>query len=151
MPFLDDNKIVLDIVGPNEEKYQKQLKEIIKKLKLNNRVKFVGPVYDLSKKIKIIDSAKIYVLPSLTEAMPQSLIEAMAREKIVIASKTPGAEEIIDNGKNGFLFKIGDYKDLADKINFALHNHTNTGKKARISVEKFSWKIILNKIETLIA
>lgn len=78
------------------------------------------PEYDINKKIKILDNHEIFVLPSLREAMPIALVEAMARGKIVIASRTDGAKELIKNNKNGFLFNIGDYEELAkilDKIN----------------------------------
>lgn len=84
----------------------------------------------------------IFVLPSKREAMPQTLIELMALGKIVIASKTQGAKEVIVDGKNGFLFEVDDEKQLADKIDFCMGKKNNKQirqiqKNARKSVQKF--------------
>jgi len=104
----------------------------------------------MKKKIEKIDSAKIFVLPSKTEAMPQSLIEAMAREKIVIASNNRGARELVSEGKNGYLFQIGNQKELAEKIDGALESkNKNIQKQARKSVEKFSWDKVIKELEGL--
>jgi len=147
---IKDKSIKLEIVGPSEENYLKQLKEIVNKLNLEKRVKFSKPIYDLKEKIKKIDSAKIFILPSKREAMPQSLIEAMARGKIVITSDNPGSKEIVTNEKNGYLFKVGSSKDLTEKLNQALSkNNIQIKKQARKLVEKFSWDKIIKKVERL--
>jgi glycosyltransferase involved in cell wall biosynthesis len=137
----------IELVGPAEEKYLAHLKS------LNPPPSFIflPPVYDLKKKIEKIDSAKIFVLPSIRESMPQSLIEAMAREKIVIASNNLGAKELIEDGKNGFFFEIGNEKQLAEKISFALKKDLlEIKRQAKKSVEKFSWDKIIGDIERLI-
>jgi len=118
---------------------------------LNERVSFLSAIYDLKEKIKKIDSSLIFILPSKREGMPQALIEAMAREKIVIASDNKGAKDIIVDNKNGFLFGIGNAEELAKKINIALNGKNGKmGKKARKSVERFSWDKIIRKIEEII-
>jgi len=100
------------IVGPKEEEYYKSL--ILNGIPKN--VKFYKPIYDLDKKIKVIDRHEIFVLPSLREANPQALLEAMSRGRVVIAAKSLGTSEIIDNLKDGFLFPVGDFKLLAKLI-----------------------------------
>ena len=147
--LLKNKNIKLEIVGSYEEDYLRKLKNLINEKNIKN-ITFKEPIYNLDDKIKKIDSAKIFVLPSIREGMPQSLIEAMAREKIVIASDNTGSKEIIEDGKNGYLFKIGDYKDLARKIEIGLKNNKNLGKEAKKSVEKFSWGIIIKKTLELI-
>lgn len=145
-----DKKIKLELVGPAEEDYLKKLKDLIKEKGLENRIVFSGSVYDLRKKISKIDSCKIFVLPSKREAMPQSLIEAMARGKIVISSNNLGSREIIPKD-HGFLFNVGDPADLAKKINLVLSltgKETKTIKNnARKSVEKFNWNKIIKILE----
>ncbi|MEK6823646.1 MAG: glycosyltransferase family 4 protein [Nanoarchaeota archaeon] len=170
MPLIKDKNIILEIVGPAEENYLKKLKLLIKSLKLESRIIFFKPIYNLKEKIKKIDSCKIFVLPSKSEGMPQSLIEAMAREKIVVASDILASRDLItaktgnfsnnsSSGKsqikdkeNGFLFKNGNAKNLAEKINFALSekNNEKIKKQARKSVENFSWNKVIKKIEKLI-
>ena len=71
----------------------------------------------------------------------------MSRGKIVIASDNPGARDLVSHGKNGYLFKIQDANDLAEKISLALVKKSKKiGKAAKRSVEKFSWNKIEKKI-----
>lgn len=152
MKILKDNKVVLEIVGPAEEDYIERLKIMIDKLGLNDRALFHKPIFDIKEKIKKIDSARVFVLPSKREAMPQALIEAMAREKIVISSDSPGAKDLIEDGKNGFLFRVGNAKELAEKIDAAIKIKDNKMRgEARKSVERFEWGKIIKKVENLIA
>lgn len=149
--FIKDKKIKLEIVGKAESEYLAFLKQLVKLNKLEKRVTFTGPIYDLKKKIQKIDSASIFVLPSKREAMPQALIEAMSREKIVIASKNPGSLDIIKEGRNGLLFESGDSGELASKIDFALASqHGRMRKEAKEDVKQFSWDKIIKKIEALL-
>jgi len=147
MRLLKDKDINLEIVGPAEEEYLKKLKSIMKG---DKRITFTKPIYNIEDKIKKIDSAKIFVLPSIRESMPQSLIEAMAREKIAISSDNKGARDLIEDDKNGYLFKVGNYKELAQKINQALKNGSKIGKEAKKSVEKFSWSKVIQDTLKLI-
>jgi len=151
---LTRNYIELEIVGPAEDYYLKRIKNLIDKLELNARIKISPAIYDLNEKIKKIDSHRIFVLPSRREAMPQSLIEAMARERIVISSDNLGSKELIESGKNGFLFKIGKAEELAEKIDLVdfmnREKDMEMRKKARKSVEGFEWDKIIKKVESLI-
>jgi glycosyltransferase involved in cell wall biosynthesis len=144
-----EKDFILDLIGPAEEEYKKELISLISKLRLGKRVLFHPAIYDLKKKIKAIDEHDIFILPSKREAMPQALIEAMARSKLVISSSTEGGKEIVQNGQNGFLFEIGNSAQLADQINSLLTNHrlAELRKNARKSVEKFSWAKLTGKIE----
>jgi len=150
----NDKKIILEIVGPAEQDYLEKLKAIVKQEDLIDKVIFGEPVYDLNQKIKKIDSAKIFVLPSKRDAMPQALIEVMSREKLVISSTTQGGKEIIINAKNGFLFNVQDPKGLADEIRFTLNPKNEKlinqiKHQSKKSVEKFSWDVLIKKLESL--
>jgi len=124
--------------------------DLIKKLNLKN-IHFYPVVYNLKKKIKIIDEHDIFVLPSKREGMPQALIEAMARGKIVVSSSTQGGKELINNGKNGFIFEIGNEKQLKEaieRINNMPDNEKNKIRNdTRKSVEKFSWNRLIKETE----
>src|SRR3989344_5069224 len=93
LPSVNDKKIIFEIVGPKEEDYFLELQKLIKELKLTDRVLFSDPIYDVEEKIKKIDSCKIFILPSKSEGMPQSLVEALARGKLVIASDNKAAKD----------------------------------------------------------
>ncbi|MDP2672348.1 MAG: glycosyltransferase family 4 protein, partial [Nanoarchaeota archaeon] len=129
MAYLKDKKIKLEIVGPAERNYFIKLKNLIQELGLNNRIKFSPPIYNLKEKIAKIDSCKIFILPSKSEGMPQSLIEAMAREKIVIGSNSLAIRDLIKDKENGFLFEFDNPKDLAKKIDEALQQKNLEIKK----------------------
>jgi glycosyltransferase involved in cell wall biosynthesis len=146
--LLKNSSIKLDLVGPAEEDYKIRLLSLIKELKLEKQVIFHPPVYNLNKKIKILDKHSIFILPSKREGMPISLIEAMAREMIVISSKNDGGKEIIRDGKNGFLFDIENSEQLAEKLKLAIKNPPkDIRKNARNSVLQFSWSNLVDKIE----
>ena len=146
-----NKNVNVEIVGPAEDGYLKKLKSLIKEKNLEKKIIFKEPIYDIKEKIEKIDSARIFVLPSIRESMPQSLIEAMGREKIVISSNNKGARDLITDGKNGYLFKVGDYKELAEKIDYCLEkNPGDIGIEAKKSVEKFVWDKIIKEILKLI-
>lgn len=148
--FLSDKKITLEIVGPAEEDYKLNLISLIKNLKVESRVVFYPAVYDLKEKIEKIDSCKIFVLPSFSEGMPQSLIEAMARKKIVISSDNLGGKELIENNSNGFIFETGDYNQLAEVIDKSIDlKDKKIQAHAEKSVEKFKWSILIKNLESL--
>ena len=139
----------IEIIGPSEGNYGADLKSISPK-----NVKFIRPIYDLKLKIKKLQEADIFVLPSNREAMPQSLIEALSLGKIVISSSTQGGKEIITNKKTGFLFEIGNEHDLAEKINFCLSKENSEIIKqiqinSRKKSEEFRWSKLIEKLESL--
>ncbi|MFC1685669.1 glycosyltransferase family 4 protein [Nanoarchaeota archaeon] len=143
-------KTKLLLVGPLEEEYGKIVKEVISELNLGKRVKFLGPVYSLKKKVSLMSQAGIFVLPSKREGMPQSLIEAMAAGKVVISSSTKAGKELVKHGKNGFIFDIGDSEDLAKKITYASDNHGKLGllrKRAKKFTSNLTWDKIASKVE----
>ncbi len=65
----------------------------------------------------IINQADIFVLPSISESMPLSLLEAMACGRACVASRVGGIPEIITHGENGFLTLPCDSVGLADRLN----------------------------------
>ncbi len=149
--YMKDKKVPIEIVGPPEKEYLGMLKQLISQFKLEN-IKFSPPVYDLKKKIQKIDSASIYVLPSRVEGMPQSLIEAMARKKIVIGSNSMAIRDLIINNHNGYLFEFDNPKDLAKTLDKALSGKSQKIKiNAERFVRQFKWETIVDKIENLIS
>lgn len=102
----------LEIVSSLEGEYYQSLLS-----HKNERTIFTKEISNLKEKIAKIDSAEIFVLPSKKESLPFGVIEAMARGKIVVATKTLGSVELIKDGENGFLIEIGDLNGLKDILN----------------------------------
>ncbi len=150
LPLLGNKNIIFEIIGPCENNYLKKLVSIIKYLNLENRVKIINKTYIFREEIKQLNSSRFFILPSLSEGMPQVLVEAMALGRIVIASDNKGNSDLIINGKNGFLFRNNDEKDLSEKINKILvmkdYELIKIKKEAKKTASQFSWDKIIDKI-----
>ncbi len=100
------------IVGSGE--VEKNLKEYITKKNLQKEVKIVS--YN-SNPFPLLKKADLFILTSLYEGLPNVLLEALVLKKIVFSTNCQtGPREILENGKNGTLFKVKDYKSLSRKI-----------------------------------
>ena len=80
-----------------------------------NNVIYLGSVSYQDVK-KYIEVATLCVFPSYAEALPVSWIEAMAMQKPIVASNIGWANEIIENGKNGFLVNPKNHQEYAHRI-----------------------------------
>ncbi len=142
--------VKLKIIGPIEKGYELAFLSTIKKLKLNKKAELPGPIYDLQKKIKVLQESDIFVLPSKREASPLALIEAMALGLLVVSSETWGGKEFIRDTKNGFLFS--NKEEFLRKLEYCLKNPNKLKKikqEARKSVSKLSWENLAKKEERL--
>ncbi len=94
----------------------------------------------------------IFVLPSLSEALSNSLMEAMACGCCVVASRTGGNPELIDEGRTGLLFAPGDAAGLAECLTRlasgpGLRERLATGAAAYI--RKFSIEASVRRMEEI--
>lgn len=147
------NNVKLLIVGGStvgEVDYFRSLQKLADELGINSRTIWVGFRKDVQDVLCAFD---IFVAPSHAEAFGLSLVEAMATELPVVATKSAGFLDIISNGMNGLFFEKGDHEDLAEKIKLLIKDKgfaKQLGKKARETVcEKFSFERYLNEIEAL--
>jgi glycosyltransferase involved in cell wall biosynthesis len=76
------------------------------------------------------NSADICIFPSLHEGFGLVVLEAMACGKPIIASNIGSFQELISHGKNGYLFRTGDAKDLSEAI---LNLHYDSDLKKNLS------------------
>ncbi|MDR2395106.1 MAG: glycosyltransferase family 4 protein [Endomicrobium sp.] len=119
--------VVFVIVGDGEQR--KELESLIKKFNLNNKVILLGWRIDIA---DILKSSDIFVLTSLWEGLPCSILESMCCSKPVIANATDGVKEIVANNETGFLIEPNNYKQMAEKVEYLLLNENiskEMGKK----------------------
>lgn len=83
-----------------------------------DRLRLVGPTHEIERYFR---SADVFALPSVREAMPMALLEAMACGLACVASRLPGATDVlIDDGVNGRLVPPGDVAALAAALSGVL-------------------------------
>jgi len=129
---------ILLVVGDGQMKTE--LIELTKDLKLDGRVRFLGPQRNVE---PFMQAADCFVCPSVwEEAVGLVNIEALASGLPVVASRIGGIPEFIDDHVTGLLFKHGDDRELADRVNYLIENPDvlkTMSQKARIhAAEKFS-------------
>lgn len=103
--------VKLIIVGDGEMKGE--LEKLTLDLKLDKNVIFLGNREDVPEILSIFD---IFILPSLREGLPLSLIEAMAMAKPIVATNVGGNHELVRDSVNGLLVPSGDSKSLSTAI-----------------------------------
>lgn len=130
-------KDVSDIISGNSSIWQ-MMQELFSD-KAKNNVTYLGSVPYTEIKQKI-EEATLCVFPSFAEAFPVSWLEAMAMEKPIVASDIGWANEMVDDGDNGFLVRPVNHDIFAEKINTLLNDEElclKMGKSARKKVEVF--------------
>ena len=95
-----------------EGELRAELEALIRELGLEGRVLLPGLSEDVARDI---ENAKLFVLPSDYEGMPNALLEAMALGLACISSDCPcgGPKELIEDGVSGLLFPVGDREALS--------------------------------------
>ena len=112
-----DTDLLLVGSGPDE----KGLKKMVRLKNIEDRVHFI-PMVDKEKLREYLSKCSIFVLPSLFECMPVTLLEAMASGKPVIASDIPGPKDIITHGYNGFLFEKENVDELKNYLELLIED-----------------------------
>lgn len=92
-----------------------------KEIPQKDNILFIEKVENKEMK-KFYDKAKILILPSYTEVFPLTILEAMARGLVILASNIGGIKEIVKEGENGYLFNPGDTKGVMNLISYLQNN-----------------------------
>jgi glycosyltransferase involved in cell wall biosynthesis len=101
------------IVGDGNEK--PSLEQLTLGLGLEDKVVFTGAVPHKDV-LQYYHKANVFVLPSLNEGMSNTMLEALACGLPLIATDTGGTKEILADGRNGFIVRMRDSNDLAEKL-----------------------------------
>lgn len=126
-------KIIFVLIGDGDKK--EKLEELAKKLDIQDVIYFIGRKEEAWQYMKLFD---VFVLPSLSEGLPNVIIEAIVCEVPVVATKTGGISELIEDGKNGFLVEPKNSRFLSKKIRHIL----NLSEKERKTITENARKKI---------
>lgn len=149
LSYLSENiKFVLSGDGSDLVKLQ----SLIKKLKLENRVIFLGflPHQEMLKYLKISD---IFIRPSLSEGLGSSFLEAMAAGLPIIGTPVGGIPDFLIDRETGLFCQVKNPKDIALKVNLILTDNSLRQKLIisgqKLIAEKYNWNIIAQKMERI--
>jgi glycosyltransferase involved in cell wall biosynthesis len=103
--------IIFLIAGDGND--EKRLTSLVEDLGLKDYIYFLGFVKDQYSFFNAID---INTLTSLSESFPYAVLEGALMKKTIISTDVGGLSKLIEQDENGYLVKVGDEKDLANKI-----------------------------------
>jgi len=137
----------LYIVGEGSER--DNLEKFIRNNNIGDRVKLLG--YQ-NNPWKFMSKSELFILPSIWEGFGNVIVESMLIGIPVISSDCPsGPREILNDGANGKLFKVGDYSHLAKTIEDILSgDNTELINRARIRSKDFSIEKITQEYEKIL-
>ena len=110
----------LTIVG--DGKLLPMLKELAKKLGIENKVHFTGRIPN-TKLPELLQQSNFYISMPITEGVSASLFEAMASNCYPVVTDIPGNQSWIKHRENGQLITIGDTEMLANELLWAFENN----------------------------
>ncbi|HPM78224.1 MAG TPA: glycosyltransferase family 4 protein [bacterium] len=119
------------VIGEGE--LERTLKQRADQMDLDGHVLFAGAQEQMADCYAGLD---VFVLSSLWEGHPLSLIESLAMECPTVATRTSGSPEIIDDGETGFLVAPKDPRQMADKVCWLLENAAQGRAMAREGRER---------------
>ncbi len=125
------HKLVMVGDGPEEQ----HLMALAQELGIRNRCLFAGVRTDVPQILNCLD---VYVQSSRREGLPMIILEAMAAEAAIVATKAGGIPKVIADGEQGRLVEIGDADQLARVLNDVLNDpdeRKKLGHRARNMVE----------------
>ncbi|GGW83489.1 hypothetical protein GCM10008086_09720 [Salegentibacter mishustinae] len=144
----NDSSWNLVIAGPDEDNHQKLLMKLIRKLNLQSSVKIVGPHFGMQKQL-LFKSADAFILPSFSEGLPMSILEAWSYQLPVLM--TPEC-----NLKEGFEINAAIYIETNTKsISNGLETLFAMGEDQLLNMgnngfelvkEKYTWEAVGNKM-----
>ncbi len=139
------NSFHLEIIGDGPDKVK--LEEKVANGQLEEQISLSGWV-DKKAIYKKYQEASIFAFPSLSEGMPNVVLEAMASGLPILATRIAGNEELVRDGENGYLVGVKDSQALADRLIELLHETDRLiemGKMSRkIAYEEYSWSHVVD-------
>jgi glycosyltransferase involved in cell wall biosynthesis len=150
LPYLKEEFKSIKLLVVGEGSLVEELKEKAKKNNIFDNILFTGGRRDIP---EILASIDIFVMPSTAEGLPNSLLEAMAMGKPVVATEVGGIPELIKNGRTGLLVPPRNPEALATAIRDLISNDqlaAKMGQAARSFVlNNYSIVEIAQKWQTL--
>jgi glycosyltransferase involved in cell wall biosynthesis len=127
-------------------------RERLSQMSTDLRAEFLGELPQ-EEVIGYMKRARFLVLPSLSEALPNVILEAMSAGLPTIATRVGGVPGLVAHGRTGFLVPPGDSERLRGCMKILLRDDAlgeAMSRACREEIEKYSWPAILKKFEDAI-
>lgn len=138
------------IAGQGKGELYDELLALRKKLKLEDKVQFLGFIDDAADFLANID---LFLSSSISEGLPLSAIQAMVAELPMVATRCGGYEGLITDRENGVLTEVGDPDAIAEAIEMVV---SDSGLQSRMAqnaktyaIETFDISVMLEAYEEL--
>ncbi len=119
---INDKRYHLSIVGPTpNEKYYKELKDLIDKSDLQNQVSLIG-VVDRERVKDYYSTSNLMILPSVSEGLARVIFESQVAMCPVLVTDAPGMSDIVIDGQTGYVFESNNLDSLSLKIEYIKNN-----------------------------
>ncbi|OQY30572.1 MAG: hypothetical protein B6243_10150 [Anaerolineaceae bacterium 4572_5.2] len=139
----ETSSFALELVGDGSQR--SLLEQMIIQRGLSKQVMFSGWVGHPAL-IEHYRQADIFVTATTWEGMPNTVLEAMACGLPIVGTSAPGMNQLVSDGKNGYLVPVKDPAALANRLQRLINNpyeRARMGKESRkIAERQFSWDVI---------
>lgn len=126
------------LIFVGEGRLQNELEQQAAETPYADSIHFLGPRSDITSILKAID---VFVLSSIAEGLPRSLLEAMAARVPCIGTKVGGIPEILADGEFGYLVSPKDDDALAE----AMTKIANISEQEREKLIKKAWQRVADE------
>lgn len=130
---LRENHPEMAVLIVGEGPLMENLEEEIEELRLTETVRMLGPRRDIP---ELLALSEVFVLPSLFEGLPITLLEAMASATPIVVTDVDGIRDVIEHEVDGLLVPSRDPESLAKAIDALLSDPERARELGRKSFEK---------------
>jgi glycosyltransferase involved in cell wall biosynthesis len=138
------------VVGDGKGDELEKIKESAKEFGVSQDVCFTGHRNDL---LNVYSSLDLFLMTSIKEGLPNSILEAMAMGVPVVSTAVDGVPELIAENETGYLCPIGDVETLSNRVITLLEDKNLRSQFAQAGrkriIENFSFEKRVKQLESV--